>query len=115
MHEELCANTGLIPFECNCLTCHPSVHRFKFLGLEAECKTLDDIIDTVQAEIDYFSSLKKKGYKVGGAIADDYLEIYPPKRKGFYWGRCKNCGFHLEINKGTKPPEKCDFCEGGNQ
>jgi hypothetical protein len=112
--EDVCKNTGLSKSECNCLTCSPSIHRFKFLGLEAECKTMDDIIDAIQAEIEYFISLKEKGYKVGGAIADDYLEIYPPRRKGFYWSRCKNCGSHLELSKGTKPPERCDFCEGGN-
>ena len=115
MNEDVCRNTGLEPFECGCLDCSPSIHRFKFLGLEAECKTLDNIIDAIRTEIDYFTALKKEGYKVGGAIADDYLEVHPPKRKGFYWGRCKNCGYHLEIPKGQQQPEKCVNCEGGKQ
>jgi hypothetical protein len=113
VHEDVCVNTGLNPFECTCLTCHPIIHRFKFLGLEGECKTIDDIIAAIQDEIDYFTSLKEQGYRVGGAIADDYMELYPPQHKGSYWGRCKNCGTLLELKTGAKAPEKCANCMGG--
>ena len=51
MNEDVCRNTGLGPLDCNCLDCIPSFHRFKSLGLEAECKTIEDIIDAIHAEI----------------------------------------------------------------
>ena len=107
-----CRNTGLDPFECGCLDCFPHVHRFKFIGLEAGCKSLDDVIDVIQNEIEYFTKLKKKGYKAKEGSAEDYLEIIPPKRKGHYWGRCKKCGFHLELPRGTQQPTGCDNCRG---
>jgi hypothetical protein len=112
VYEERCRNTGLDPLDCGCLDCMPSVHRFKFLGLEPECKSIDDIIDAIQGEIDYFTQLKKEGYKVREGDAEDYLEIIPPRRKGFYWGRCKTCGYHLELPKGTQQPTTCDNCHG---
>ena len=115
MNEYFCRNTGLEPFECNCLDCIPSFHRFKFIGLEAECKTIDDIIDAIQAEIDYFSALKKEGYHIKEGDAIDYLEIHPPKRDGFYWGRCRNCGYHIELPVGNQQPNKCDHCQGVKQ
>lgn len=112
MYKEKCKNTGLDPFECGCLDCSPSIHRFKFLGLEAECKSIDDIINAIQGQIDYFTYLNSKGYKAQPGDAEDYFEIIPPRRKGFYWGRCKNCGYHLELPKGTQQPNSCDNCHG---
>ena len=110
--DDTCRNTGLRSSDCRCLDCFPNVHRFKFLGLEANCETIDDIIAAIQEQIDYFTELKESRYRVGGAINDDYMEIYPPRRKGFYWGRCKNCGYHIELPIGQQQPQSCDRCSG---
>lgn len=112
MFEEKCRNTGLNPFDCGCLDCMPSIHRFKFLGLEAGCKSIDDIIDVIQNEVDFFTQLKKEGYSAREGDAVDLLEIIHPQRKGFYWGRCKNCGYHSEMAKGSQQPTTCDHCQG---
>ncbi|TFF93079.1 hypothetical protein EU546_06720 [Candidatus Thorarchaeota archaeon] len=112
MYEERCPNTGLPPLECGCLDCIPSYHRFKFMGLETDCNSIEDIIAAIQAQIEYFESLKDEGYTIGGAIADDYMEVYPPKREGYYWGRCKNCGYHLELPIGEQQPSQCKHCGG---
>lgn len=115
MYEERCSNTGLPPIECSCLDCVPSYHRFKFMGLEADCRSIEDIIAAIQAQIEYFESLKVKGYTIGGEIAEDYMEVYPPKREEYYWGRCKNCGYHLELPIGEQQPGQCEHCGGAEQ
>lgn len=79
MYEERCFNTGLYLLECGCLDCVPSYHRFKFMALEGSCRSIEDIIVAIQTQIEYFESLKDKGYTIGGAIADEYMEIHPPK------------------------------------
>jgi len=110
VYEERCRNTGLDSFDCGCLDCIPSIHRFKFLSLEADCESIDDIIHAIEKEIEYFNQLKNEGYRVREGDAEDYLEIIPPKRKGFYWGRCRTCGYHLELLKRTQQPTSCNQC-----
>ena len=112
MSLKRCKNTGLDPFKCNCLDCFPSIHPFKFMALEAECESLDDIIDAVKAQIEYFKQLKEEGYSVKQGISIDYLQIHPPRHDGYYWGRCKGCGHHLELPIGTQQPRICEYCEG---
>ena len=80
------------------------------MALEAGCESIDDIINAVQKQIDYFKQLKDDGYTVKTGQADDHLEIHPPQRDGYYWGRCKTCGHHLELPIGTQQPKSCDNC-----
>ncbi|MCF2135904.1 MAG: hypothetical protein K9W43_01570 [Candidatus Thorarchaeota archaeon] len=115
MFEPSCPNTGLPVFECGCLDCNPIIHRFKFIGLEAGCKTIDDIIDLIQSEIDYFIRLKELGFTAQDGDSIDYLELRPIKREGFYWGRCKNCGNILELPIGTQQPDFCQQCRSESQ
>lgn len=115
MFEYRCRNTGLEPFHCLCLDCFPDVHLFGPIGAEAGCKSIDDIINAIQNQIDYFTQLKKDGYKIRMGDGVDSLEIIPPRRKGFYWGRCKTCGHHLELPKGTQQPTRCENCQGVKQ
>lgn len=113
MREKKCPNTGLRPFDCRCLGCYPSTHRLKYLGLDAECESIDDIIGAIQDQIDYFPSLKREGYHVED-MGNDFLAIIRPKRDGFYWGRCRSCGYRVEIPVGTQQPSECDNCREVN-
>lgn len=99
--------------KCGCLDCEPIIYRFKFIGLEAKCKTIDDIIDLMQLEIDHFIELKELGFTAQDGGSVDYLELRRTKREGFYWGRCKNCGHILELSIGTQQPDSCELCKGG--
>ncbi|MFQ5831223.1 MAG: hypothetical protein ACE5H4_00780 [Candidatus Thorarchaeota archaeon] len=108
IEEWVCRNNGLTMEECQCLSCFPRIHRFKWIC--AECKTIDDVIDTLTGYAEYFRQLKGEGWTIGGPVEDDYMELYPPDRPGYYWARCK-CGNPFMVQKGVVAPELCDECD----
>ncbi len=107
--EFICRNSGLLRTECQCMECIPECFRFKFLCID--CKTIDDGISTLKDTLAYFQQLREQGYYIDGPIEDDYMEIYPPKREGYYWARCQTCGSPFMVQKGVVYPMTCDNCD----
>ena len=105
----ICVHTGKDREECMCLSCFPAIFRFKWIC--ADCKTIDDVIATLNGIAEYFENLKSEGWAIGGPIEDDYMELIPPKRKGYTWFRCKSCGQPFMVQKGVVPPKTCTSCD----
>ena len=90
---DVCSNSGLTEDKCECLDCFPWVHRFKFICIDAQ--DIDDVIEILEGQVKLFKELKEKGYTIDEPC-DDYMQIIPPHRVGFYWARCKKCGEEYE-------------------
>lgn len=105
----ICRNTRLSRSDCLCMECRPDTFRFKFLCID--CKTIDDVIATLLDTLAYFQQLREKGFYVDGPIGDDYMEIYPPKREGYYWVQCQSCRKPFMVQKGAMYPKTCDTCD----
>ena len=110
---EDCDNTGLTRENCRCLNCWTSVFRFKFLCID--CKNIDEVIEKLDVTLEYFKNLKKQGYRVDGPISDDYMELAPPYRVGFYWMACQECGGHYEMPAGRISHGVCQECRTSKQ
>jgi hypothetical protein len=105
---DVCSNSGLPMDKCECLDCFPWIHRFKWMC--AGCDTIDDVIETLEGQAQYFKDLRDKGYTVDGEIPDDYMHIVPPERAGHYWARCKACGGYYEAPHGNAE-RVCEECQ----
>jgi hypothetical protein len=94
-----CHNTGLEYGDCDCLDCRPWVWTYK--GLLDECKTIKDLVKRFEEAWAYFKALDDGRFVVRGSIQDGFIQLVPPKRPGFYWMRCENCGSLFEAQKGS--------------
>lgn len=102
-----CHNTG-IPYEtCDCLDCRPWVWSYR--GLLDECKTVSDIVARFEEAWAYFKALDDGGFEMRGSFADGYIQISPPKKAGFYWMRCQDCGSFFEAPRGSTL-YSCNIC-----
>ena len=109
MSWDVCSNSGLTQDKCECLDCHPWTHRFKFICIDAS--DIDDVISTLEGQVEFFKGLKEKGYQIEEPD-DDYMTIVPPYRVGFYWALCKKCGEHYEEEEGVSE-RLCGKCKEG--
>ncbi len=108
--DESCVNTGLVREKCRCLDCWPIIHRFKWIC--ASCVTIDDVIGVFRERTAFFEKLREDGWRIGGPIDDDYMELVPPIRDGYYWHHCNHCGSAALVPDSVKSaPETCVQCE----
>jgi hypothetical protein len=105
----VCRNTRLSTDECLCMECRPEIYRFKFLCME--CETIDDVVATLEGALAYFKAAREEGYYIDGGIGDDYMEVHPPKREGYYWAKCQVCHRPFLVQKGAMYPKTCDACD----
>ena len=107
--EMTCPNTGMDRNKCQCLECIPHIFRFKWIC--AEAKTIDDVVKTLGGVAEYFKGLKREGWTVDGSIPDDYMELCPPVKEGYYWTRCGECGAPFTVQDRAVSPGLCDRCD----
>jgi len=107
--EMICPNTGMDCNKCQCLDCIPLILRFKRIC--AEAKTIDDVVNALEDVAEYFRGLKRQGWTVDGSIADDYMELCPAVKEGYYWTRCKKCGAPFTVQDRALSPGLCDQCD----
>ncbi|MGY5872517.1 MAG: hypothetical protein RTV72_09745 [Candidatus Thorarchaeota archaeon] len=103
---DVCSNSGLTQDKCECLDCFPWIHRFKFICIDA--KNIDDVISTLEGQVELFKTLKEGGYQIEEPH-DDYMHIIPPYKVGYYWARCKKCGIIYEEQEGNDQ-RLCEKC-----
>ncbi len=107
--EFLCKGSGLPRDDCECTRCNTDIFRFKWICSETE--KIEDVIGTLGSIHDYFKTLQEKGYTIDGSIGDDYMEIHPPKRVGYYSVRCKKCREIFYVQHSAVSPGLCDTCD----
>ena len=107
MSWDICENSGHPQDKCECIDCFPWFHRFKWVCAEAE--NIDDDIELLQGQVEFFKELNEKGYQIDEP-GDDYMLIIPPYREGYYWARCKKCGTFYEEVEG-QARRVCDSCK----
>ena len=93
-----CQNTGLEYGSCDCLDCRPWIWSYR--GLLDRCRTINDLAKKFEEAWAYFKALDDGGFVMRGSIEDGFIQLVPPKRPGFYWMRCENCGSFFEAEKG---------------
>ncbi len=106
--SDICPNTRLTRWQCECFDCKPDIFRFKFLC--TGCETIEGVIGVLEDTLGYFKSLKERGYTIGGGIGDDYMHLIPPKKEGHYaiTGRC---GHLTYVPIGKRRRNLCDDCK----
>jgi len=106
--SDICPNTRLTRWECECYDCKPDIFRFKFLC--TGCERIEDVIGVLEGTLERFKGFKERGYTIGGGITDDYMHLIPPKRDGYYAieGRC---GHLTYVPIGKRRRDLCDECK----
>ena len=73
-----------------------------------DAKNIDDVISTLEGQVELFKTLKEGGYQIEEPH-DDYMHIIPPYKVGYYWARCKKCGIIYEEQEGNDQ-RLCEKC-----
>ena len=110
MDDETCYYTGMDRIECPCLWCSPPLFIFKYMLVDYQIDTIDDVIAALEDRLKFFEQLKKDGFRLMGPVEDYFAEFEPPESEEYYWVRCRSCGDFLKIDVGTLPRETCPMC-----
>ena len=93
---------------CRCLDCFPYTIPLAWAGT---AKTMDEAVAALREMTTYLNRLKKEGWTTSGSTSDDYVELLPPKKEGYYWTRCGKYGRPVAVEDGSDSPASCQECE----
>ncbi len=110
MHMSPCPNSGLALFDCSCFGCVPNYFQLVIQDIPHEDTVEIKILGLFTMILEYYSKMKKEGYDVKGSLEESHIIMNPPKREGFYWGRCMHCGYPYELPIGESLPISCERC-----
>jgi len=109
LNKTKCPNTGKNANVCNCLDCFP--YTIPLTWPRKEAVTIDDAIHGLEGLVSHLMKLKAEGWTAGGSICEEYIELCPPNKEGYYWTRCMECGEPFTVEIGTESPCLCDKCD----